>query len=157
LPSPRLLILGASPVAVALAKLAPSMGFAITVAAAPEEHQRFDAGVSRVLSLSPPSEVGDDAYVVVSTQGAGDRAALKSTAAMDARYRAFVGSRRKSETLKSELAEEGVSEEALAAIKAPAGLDISAISAEEIALSILAEMVAVRRGPERPSMDDAID
>jgi xanthine dehydrogenase accessory factor len=157
LPSPRLLILGASPVAVALAKLAPSMGFAIIVAAAPEEHQRFDSGVSRVLGLSPPKETGDDAYVVVSTQGAGDRAALKSAAAMDARYRAFVGSRRKAETLRSELANEGVSEEALAAIKAPAGLDISAISADEIALSILAEMVAVRRRPERPSIEDAID
>jgi xanthine dehydrogenase accessory factor len=157
LPSPRLLILGASPVAVALARLAPSMGFAVSVAAAPEEHQRFDSGVSRVLGLSPPSEVGDDAYVVVSTQGAGDRAALKSAAAMDARYRAFVGSRRKAETLRSELAKEGVSEEALAAIKAPAGLDISAISADEIALSILAEMVAVRRRPERPSIEDAID
>jgi xanthine dehydrogenase accessory factor len=157
LPSPRLLILGASPVAVALARLAPSMGFAIIVAAAPEEHQRFDSGVSRVLGLSPPKETGDDAYVVVSTQGAGDRAALKSAAAMDARYRAFVGSRRKAETLRGELAREGVSEEALAAIKAPAGLDISAISADEIALSILAEMVAVRRRPERPSIEDAID
>jgi xanthine dehydrogenase accessory factor len=157
LPSPRLLILGASPVAVALARLAPSMGFAIIVAAAPEEHQRFDSGVSRVLGLSPPSEMGDGAYVVVSTQGAGDRAALKSAAAMDARYRAFVGSRRKAETLRGELAKEGVSEEALAAIKAPAGLDISAISADEIALSILAEMVAVRRRPERPSIEDAID
>jgi xanthine dehydrogenase accessory factor len=157
LPSPRLLILGASPVAVALATLAPSMGFAVTVAAAPEEHQRFGAGVSRLLGLSPPKETGDNAYVVVSTQGAGDRAALKSAAAMEARYRAFVGSRRKAETLKTELAKEGVSEGALAAIKAPAGLDISAISADEIALSILAEMVAVRRRPERPSIEEAID
>jgi xanthine dehydrogenase accessory factor len=157
LPSPRLLILGASPVAVALARLAPSMGFVVTVAAAPEEHQRFDISVSRLLGVSAPAEAGDDAYVIVSTQGAGDRAALKSAAAMDARYRAFVGSRRKAETLRGELAKEGVSEEALAAIKAPAGLDISAISADEIALSILAEMVAVRRRPERPSIEDAID
>jgi xanthine dehydrogenase accessory factor len=157
LPSPRLLILGASPVAVALARLAPSMGFAVTVAAAPEEHQRFDIGVLRLVGVAAPAEAGDDAYVVVSTQGAGDRAALKSAAAMDARYRAFVGSRRKAETLRSELAKEGVSDEALAAIKAPAGLDISAISADEIALSILAEMVAVRRRPERPAMEDAID
>jgi xanthine dehydrogenase accessory factor len=43
----------------------------------------------------------------------------------------------------------------LVGIKAPAGLDISAISADEIALSILAEMVAVRRKPERPSTEDA--
>jgi xanthine dehydrogenase accessory factor len=157
LPSPRLLILGASPVAAAVARLAPSMGFAVTVAAAPEELQRFDIGVSRLVGVSPPAEAGDGAYVLVSTQGAGDRAALKSAAAMNARYRAFVGSRRKAETLRGELAKEGVSEEALAAIKAPAGLDISAISADEIALSILAEMVAVRRRPERPSIEDAID
>jgi xanthine dehydrogenase accessory factor len=157
LPSPRLLILGASPVAVALARLAPSMGFAVTVAAAPEELQRFDIGVSRLVGVSAPAEAGDGAYVLVSTQGAGDRAALKSAAAMNARYRAFVGSRRKAETLRGELAKEGVSEEALAAIKAPAGLDISAISADEIALSILAEMVAARRRPERPSIEDAID
>jgi xanthine dehydrogenase accessory factor len=157
LPSPRLLILGASPVAVAVARLAPSMGFAVTVAAAPEELQRFEIGVSRLVGVSPPVEAGDGAYVLVSTQGAGDRAALKSAAAMNARYRAFVGSRRKAETLRGELAKEGVSEEALAAIKAPAGLDISAISADEIALSILAEMVAVRRRPERPSIEEAID
>jgi xanthine dehydrogenase accessory factor len=157
LPSPRLLILGASPVAVALASLAPSMGFAVTVAAAPEEHERFDIGVSRLVGVSAPAEAGENAFVVVSTQGAGDRAALKSAAAMNARYRAFVGSRRKADTLRGELAKEGVSEDALAAIKAPAGLDISAISADEIALSILAEMVAVRRRRERPSMEDAID
>jgi xanthine dehydrogenase accessory factor len=157
LPSPRLLILGASPVAVALARLAPSTGFAVSVAASPEELQRFDIGVSRLVGLSAPAEAGDGAYVLVSTQGAGDRAALKSAAAMNARYRAFVGSRRKAETLRGELAKEGVSEEALAAIKAPAGLDISAISADEIALSILAEIIAVRRRPERPSNEDAID
>jgi xanthine dehydrogenase accessory factor len=157
LPSPRLLILGASPVAVALARLAPSMGFDVAVAASPEEHDRFAPGVRRLVGVAAPTEVGENAFVVVSTQGAGDRAALKSAAVMDARYRAFVGSRRKAETLRSELAKEGVSEEALAAIKAPAGLDISAISADEIALSILAEMVAVRRRPERPSIEDAID
>jgi xanthine dehydrogenase accessory factor len=157
LPSPRLLILGASPVAVALANLAPSMGFDVAVAAAPEDHDRFGPGVRRLVGVAAPAKVGESAFVVVSTQGAGDRAALKSAAAMDARYRAFVGSRRKAETLKSELAKEGVSEEALAAIKAPAGLDISAISADEIALSILAEMVAARRRPERPSIEEAID
>jgi xanthine dehydrogenase accessory factor len=157
LPSPRLLILGASPVAVALARLAPSMGFDVAVAAAPEEHERFDPSVRRLVGVAAPAEAGENGFVVVSTQGAGDRAALKSAAAMDARYRAFVGSRQKAETLKTELAKEGVSEEALAAIKAPAGLDISAISADEIALSILAEMVAVRRRPERPSIEDAID
>jgi xanthine dehydrogenase accessory factor len=107
--------------------------------------------------VSAPAEAGDGSYVLVWTQGPGDRAALKSAAPMNARYRAFVGPRRKADTLRGKLAKEGVSEEALAAIKAPAGLDISAISADEIALSILAEMVAGRRRPERPLVDDAID
>jgi xanthine dehydrogenase accessory factor len=155
LPSPRLLILGASPVAVALARLAPSMGFVVAVAAASDEHERFEPGVQRLVGVAAPREAGEHAFVVVSTQGSGDRAALKSVSAMHARYRAFVGSRRKAETLKRELALEGVPAEALAAIKAPAGLDISAISSEEIALSILAEMIAARRKPERPPAEDA--
>ena len=73
---------------------------------------------------------------------------------MAARYRAFVGSRRKADDFKRELAAEGVPAEALAAIKAPAGLDIAAISSDEIALSILAEMIAARRKPERPPADN---
>jgi len=153
LPSPRLLILGASPVAVALARLAPAMGFAVAVAAAPGELDRFDFGPARIEGVAPPPEAGRDGFVVVSTQGAGDRAALKAAAGMAARYRAFVGSRRKAETLRRELAAEGVAADELAAIKAPAGLDISAITSEEIALSILAEMVAARRQAQRPPLD----
>jgi xanthine dehydrogenase accessory factor len=150
LPQPRLLILGASPVAVALAALAPTFGFAVTVAAGANDLERFPPGPARLEGVGPPPAAGDGAYVVVSTQGAGDRAALKAAAAMPARYRAFVGSRRKAETLRRELTAEGVAAEALAAVKAPAGLDISAITSEEIALSIVAEMIAARRRSERP-------
>ncbi|HEY1779910.1 MAG TPA: XdhC family protein [Roseiarcus sp.] len=150
MPKPRLLILGASPVAVALARLAPMFGFAVTVAAQPADLDRFGGEPERHEGLAPPPSAGNGAFVVISTQGAGDRAALKAVAAMPARYRAFVGSRRKGETLKRELADEGVAAESLAGVKAPAGLDISAITSEEIALSIIAEMTAVRRGPERP-------
>jgi xanthine dehydrogenase accessory factor len=152
MPKPRLLILGASPVAVALAKLGPTFGFAVTVAARPADLDRFGEGPARLEGLAPPLSAGNGAFVVVSTQGSGDRAALTAVAAMPARYRAFVGSRRKGETLKRELAAEGVSAESLASIKAPAGLDISAITSEEIALSILAEITAVRRRSERPDL-----
>jgi len=145
LPNPKLLILGASPVAVALAGLAPAMGFAVTVAAPGAEHQRFSSDCAKIDGLATPADLGSNAYIVVSTQGAGDRAGLKIAAVAPARYRAFVGSRRKADTLRRELAAEGVSAASLDAIKAPAGLDIHAISSEEIALSILAEMVSVRR------------
>ncbi len=151
LPKPRLLILGASPVAVALAAIAPAFGYSVTVAAPAGDLDRFPQGLDRIEGLSPPPSLGAEAFVVVSTQGAGDRAALKAAAAMPARYRAFVGSRRKGETLRRELAAEGVAAETLAGVKAPAGLDIAAVTSEEIALSILAEMTAVRRRPERPA------
>ena len=147
LPLPRLLILGGSPVAVALARLAPGFGFEVSVAAASAELARFPDGLIKLAGVAPsPSP---DGYVVVSTQGSGDRAALKAAACAPARYAAFVGSRRKYETLRRELVEEGVAEVELARVKAPAGLDIHAITSEEIALSILAEMIAVRRAPQR--------
>ena len=157
LPSPRLLILGASPVAVALAKLAPALGFSVAVAANAPDLPRFDSGVRTLEGLSPPADQSKAAFVVVSTQGAGDRAALKTAAAMSADYSAFVGSRKKMETLRRELVEEGVPAKVLADIKAPAGIDILAITSEEIALSILAEMVAARRRMQRAAEANAID
>ena len=155
LPQPRALILGASPVAVALAALAPTFGFDVTVAAAPADLARFPQGLATLETVAPPPAAGAGAYVVVCTQGAGDRAALEAAAAMPARYRAFVGSSRKAATLKRELAAAGVSEASLAGVKAPAGLDIAAITSEEIALSIVAEMIAARRAPERPPIAPA--
>ena len=84
-------------------------------------------------------------FVVVSTQGRGDEAALQAALAVDADYVAFVGSRKKAAALKAALAARGVDAEQLARLKAPAGLDLGAITPDEIALSILAEIVAVRR------------
>ncbi len=109
----------------------------------------FLKSVIKLEGVAPSSDAVRGAFVVVSTQGAGDRAALKAAATAESRYAAFVGSRRKAETLKRELREEGVSEEALMRVKAPAGLDIHAITSDEIALSILAEMISVRRAPDR--------
>ena len=134
LPNPRLLILGASPVAATLAPLAAQMGFSVMTAAP-------DAG--------PPAGWGPNGFIVVSTQGSGDRAALKLAASLEFRYASFVGSRRKAAALRADLAAEGVSPERLAAIKAPAGIDLYAITGEEIALSIVAEMVMTRRRMQR--------
>jgi xanthine dehydrogenase accessory factor len=66
----------------------------------------------------------------------------------DAPYVAFVGSRLKAQTLKTALAASGVDARRLDTLRAPAGLDIGAIGPEEIALSIVAEIVAFRRGRE---------
>jgi len=144
--APHLVICGASPVAVALAGLGVSMGYRVTAAALAEDLDRFTALDQRHAGFDlDPLAVGDSAYVVVATQGKRDREALASALASDAQYVAFVGSRRKSETLLTRLRELGVTAEQAAKLSAPAGLDINAIGPEEIALSILGEIVSVRR------------
>jgi xanthine dehydrogenase accessory factor len=88
-------------------------------------------------------------FVVVATQGKGDEAALRAALAGGADYVAFVGSRRKFATLSDRLARDGIDPEALKRVRAPAGLDINAITPDEIALSILAQIIALRRAGDR--------
>jgi len=149
LPRPSLIILGASPVATALAEQAPRFGFSVTIAAPAGD-----------LSDAPNTDVVIDGYnldrftearrfIVVSTQGKGDEAALRAAVAVDAAYHAFVGSRRKIATLRQILLADGVPAAAFDRVKAPAGLDLGAITPEEIALSILAEVIRERRRGQR--------
>tara|TARA_R110000851_G_scaffold53525_13_gene126961 strand:+ start:613 stop:1380 length:768 start_codon:yes stop_codon:yes gene_type:complete len=133
LPRPELVILGASPVALALATLAQPFGFDIT---APD-----------TLPDSCPLPAANHArMVVIATQGAGDLDALRAALASDADYIGFVASRRKFATLAARLE---ATPEALARVHAPAGLAIHAVTPEEIALSILAQIVQHRRQGQR--------
>ena len=145
LPRPQVVICGSSPVAVAIADLARRTGFAVTVCAPAAEQGAFGEADRRIEGYALPVEDAGARYVVVSTQGRGDEAALLAALAVDADYVAFVGSRKKAEALKATLATRGVAAERLATLKAPAGLDLGAITPDEIAISILAEIVAVRR------------
>jgi xanthine dehydrogenase accessory factor len=149
LPHPSLVILGASPVALSLATQARQLGYHVTLAApaadlaaAPDAHVIIDGLEPRYLNDARR-------FVVVSTQGKGDEAALKSAIAIDAAYHAFVGSRRKMASLRAKLVAEGVEAGALDHVKAPAGLDLGAITPEEIAMSILAEITVERRRGQR--------
>jgi xanthine dehydrogenase accessory factor len=146
LPRPQVVICGSSPVAVAVADLARRSGFAVTACAPADEQTAFAEVDRRIEGYALPVGEAGSRYVVVSTQGRGDEAALLAALAIDADYIAFVGSRRKAETLKATLAARGVAPERLAKLNAPAGLDLGAITPDEIAISILAEIVATRRG-----------
>jgi xanthine dehydrogenase accessory factor len=148
LPRPQVVVCGSSPVAVAVADLAKRSGFAVTVCAPAAEQATFDDVDQRIEGYALPVEDAGSRYIVVSTQGRGDEAALLAALAVEADYVAFVGSRRKAEVLKATLAERGVAAERLAKLKAPAGLDLGAITPDEIAISILAEIVAARRGKD---------
>jgi xanthine dehydrogenase accessory factor len=146
LPRAQVVICGSSPVAVAIADLAKRMGFAVTACAPPAEQAAFDDVDRRIEGYALPVEEAGERYVVVSTQGRGDESALLAAFAVDSEYIAFVGSRKKAEVLKARLAERGVCTKRLSNLKAPAGLDLGAITPDEIAISILAEIIAVRRG-----------
>jgi xanthine dehydrogenase accessory factor len=146
LPQPQLVIYGSSPVAVAVAALGRRMGFLLTICAPAAEQGSFVDADRRIEGYALPVTDAGTRYAVVSTQGRGDEAALQAALSIDADYVAFVGSRKKAEALKGALLKHGVSPGLLARLKAPAGLDLGAITPDEIAISILAEIIAVRRG-----------
>jgi xanthine dehydrogenase accessory factor len=134
LPQPHLLILGSSPVAQELSGLASHLDFAVTAVDPRDAPQ----GSLSQMHITP------DTFAVVATMGKDDEAALALAAASEAAYVAFVASRKKMSVLADHLREQGVAEEKLERIKAPAGLDIKAATPAEIALSILAEIVLLR-------------
>jgi xanthine dehydrogenase accessory factor len=149
LPHPSLVVLGASPVALSLAAQARPLGYHVTLAAPASDLM----GAPAVGMLIDSFELGAlheaRRFVVVATQGKGDEAALRAALAVDADYHAFVGSRRKMAALRDKLIAEGVDAALLDRVKAPAGLDLGAITPEEIAMSILAEITRERRRGQR--------
>jgi xanthine dehydrogenase accessory factor len=149
LPRPSLIVLGTSPVALALAELAQPFGFHVTLAAPPADISEPVGVDKRVDGYAVDISGAASHFVVVATQGKGDEEALRAALSADAAYTAFVGSRRKMAALRGKLIGEGVAPAALDRVKAPAGLDLGAITPEEIALSILAEITVVRRRGQR--------
>ncbi|MCB1908932.1 MAG: XdhC family protein [Rhodocyclaceae bacterium] len=139
----RLVVFGDSPVARALVGFAAGVGFCAEVIA--NGHPADFPQARRVLAEVEAETLPDECYVVVATQGRGDLAALKAALQLKPRYLGLVASRRKAAALLDQLREEGLADEELAPIEAPAGLDIGARSGEEIALSIAAGLVTRRR------------
>ena len=149
LPHPSLVILGASPVALSLATQARQLGYHVTLAA-PAADLLETPGVDMLVDSFRLGELHEaKRFIVVSTQGKGDEAALRAALATQASYLAFVGSRRKMASLRAKLIAEGVEPSAIDRVKAPAGLDLGAITPEEIAMSILAEITMERRRGQR--------
>jgi xanthine dehydrogenase accessory factor len=149
LPRPVLIVCGASPVARAVAELAGRSGFAVTVAAPAEDLGNLPDAERRIEGFELPPQDAGERFIVVATQGKRDAEALRAALQTEAPYVAFVGSRRKAQSLAERLRGEGLAAERLARLRAPAGLDIGAITPEEIALSIVAEVVELRRRGSR--------
>jgi xanthine dehydrogenase accessory factor len=150
----RLAVVGDSPLAVALSSLGPRVGLPVTVVAHATDAARFP-DAERVLDSDDAAAVAQaltpGSFVVVATQGRRDVQGLRAALAARARQVFFVASHRKALVLKAALVEAGEDAAAVAAIVAPAGQPIGAQTPEEIALSVLAAVVAARRGQEAPA------
>lgn len=150
LPRPHLAILGASPVAVALADIARRMGFFVTICAPQADHAAFDSSDRMIDGFDLPTDGSQQGYIVIATQGRGDSAALKAVlGTQSSRYTGFVGSRKKFAALRRDLEADGVDARSMDDMHSPAGLDLGSITPDEIAFSIVAEMIEIRRRGQR--------
>ena len=144
MPQPELLICGSGPVASALLRIAASFGFSL-VLCGEIEHAIADRQYTSLCDMCSASLTAVDRYIVIATQGKGDVAALQAALKMAASYIAFVGSRRKFASYENKLTAAGVSAAQIATVRSPAGVHINAVTPDEIALSIMAEIIQTRR------------
>lgn len=158
LPPARLYIFGAGHVAHSLYKTAANAGFDVNVIDDRESYanwERFpDAkeviaeDFAKAMANISPTETS---YIVIVTRGhRDDMRVLRWAVQTRARYIGMIGSKRKTITVFRELVKEGIAESLFERVHAPVGFDIGAITPEEIAVAITAELIAVRRGVERP-------
>jgi xanthine dehydrogenase accessory factor len=155
LPVPRAFIFGAGHISKSLSKVATLAGFSSVVVDNREafaNRERFpEAGevhAAEYEDVFPRLAINETSYLIIVTRGhRDDMRVLKLAIATPARYIAMIGSKRKVINVIRELEREGVPRDAFERIHAPMGLDIGAISPEEIAISVTAEMIAVRRNP----------
>ena len=146
LPAPVLLVLGATPVGRALARLAPEAGLDVAELD-PALVPGGDAGVTQLSEQVVAALAGaGERFLVVATMGEGDEEALEvAVREADGAYVGLVASRKKAESLFAYLRARGLPAERMGNVKAPAGLDLGAATPGEIAVSILAEIVQARR------------
>ena len=155
---PRIIVCGAGHVGASLARLAHAIGYRVTLiddradfvarSRFPETEIELVAateGWARAVSIAVGK--GRGVSVAVVTRGHNeDEECLRAVIAAMPDYVGMIGSKRRTNIVLERLRETGIAEEVLSEVRAPVGLDIGAVSPEEVALAILAEIVAARRG-----------
>ena len=145
-PVPQLVVAGSSPIAAAVARLGKAMGYRVAIAA-------DDLGGNAPEYAERPR--GTKLVAVVATMGQGDEQAVLHLLAAKPDYLGVVVSPKRMEQVRAWLAQTGAGAEEIARVKGPAGLDIGAESPEEVAISILAEIVALSAGEGASSAAEA--
>jgi xanthine dehydrogenase accessory factor len=156
-PSPELYVIGAGHVGFHLARLAHEVGFRVRVVDDREKfanRERFPQADQIIIEDIPAwiekTPLPPHAYVVIVTRGHNnDLDALRALAPRDLRYLGLIGSRAKVARIYGALTEEAMPAEILKTVHAPIGLEIGAVTPQEIAVSILAELIAVKHGKIR--------
>ena len=156
-PEPRVVVCGAGHVGAALARLAARVGYRVTLlddredfvarSRFPEEEIKLVAAPGWAAGLTEAVGTGRGVYVAVVTRGHNeDEECMRAVLAARPDYVGMIGSRRRTNIVLERLRESGFAEDVLREVRAPVGLDIGAVSPQEVALAILAEIVAHRRG-----------
>jgi xanthine dehydrogenase accessory factor len=148
LPRPELLIVGHGRIAETLAALGHLMGFAVTVNDPAADRSSFPQAEKLVTEDFDLTEtpIGPKSFVVIATQHKRDHLWLQKALEGNAAYVALIASQHRAGLVLDYLRAHGLSEEKIEAVWAPAGLDLGAATPEEIALSVVSQMVALRRG-----------
>jgi xanthine dehydrogenase accessory factor len=155
-PQPRLYVFGAGHISKSISKIATLAGFATVIVDNREafaNRERFPEAdeifADEYEEVFPKLPIRDTSYLVIVTRGhRDDMRVMRWAVGTNAKYIAMIGSKRKVIGVVKELEKEGIPREAFERAFAPMGLDIGAITPEEIAVSIVAEMIAMRRAPE---------
>jgi len=153
-PSPELYVIGAGHVGFHLARLAHDVGFRVHVVDDREKFantERFPTAEAVIVDDIPSwvahAHLPPHAYAVIVTRGhTNDLEALRALAPLELRYLGLIGSRAKVARIFEALTSDGMPAARLRHVHAPIGLDIGAVTPQEIAVSILAELIAVKHG-----------
>ena len=142
LPMTKLIIYGNTPTVKALSKMGELLGYEVYALAPGIFELDLPDGVTKMEEFSI---IEGSCVAVVATQGNGDLQALKAATASKPEFLSLIASKKKTNTLLEQLKKEGISKDIIDSIKFPAGLDIGAITPQEIAVSIMAELVQQKR------------
>lgn len=155
LPTPTLYIFGGGHIALTLVKTSKLVGFKVVVIdgrsefANPERFPEAEVTIAEDYSkVFSRLKIDKSSYIVIVTHGhTGDEVVLAGALGTEAKYIGMIGSKTKNEAIFSHLTAKGIAREQLDRVHAPIGLNIFAQTPEEIAVSILAEIIEVRRSP----------
>jgi xanthine dehydrogenase accessory factor len=164
LPAPHIVVMGKTPIAKALVKIGKTAGYRITAVAEEVTPTTFDKVDQLITQMNLQQvQISPSSSLVVCTQGEQDEEALEQALKQNCAYIGFVASRKKKAGVFGYLLQNGIDQKKLDAVKSPAGIDINAKKPEEVAISILAEIIQVQNNRpvtyslNQPSSDSEIE